>query len=73
MTGSVTRHTDDVRQLEANLFGLLHKWTFIPNRTVRDVALMIAMAGIIALALSGLVLFWRTRPRRTLTHTETRP
>jgi hypothetical protein len=34
---------------------------------------MIAMAGIIALALSGLVLFWRTRPRRTLTHTETRP
>ena len=66
MTGSVTRHTDDVRQFEANTFGLLHKWTFIPDRTVRDIALMVAMAGIIALALSGLVLFWRTRPRRPL-------
>ncbi len=63
LTGSVTRHTDDRRQVEADLFGLLHKWQFIGNRAVRDWALMIAMTGVIVLALSGLLLFWRTRRR----------
>lgn len=61
MTGSVTRHTDDARQFEAQTFSLLHKWMFIPNRTVRDWALMTAMAGLVVLAGSGLLLFWRTR------------
>ena len=63
MTGSVTRHTDDGRQFEAQVFSLLHKWMFIPNRTVRDWALMVAMAGLVVLAGSGLLLFWRTRRR----------
>lgn len=61
MTGSVTRLNDDQQQLEGNLFSMLHKWMFIANRTVRDWALMSAMAGIILLAASGLLLFWRTR------------
>jgi len=61
MTGSVTRLTDDAKQVEALSFSLLHKWMFISNRNVRDWALMVAMSSIIALAVSGLVLFWRTR------------
>jgi hypothetical protein len=61
MTGSVTRLTDDAKQAEANLFTYVHKWGFIRNRAVRDWALMLAMGSLIALAGSGLVLFWRTR------------
>ena len=61
LTGSVTRLTDDAKQVEATAFSLLHKWMFIRNRNVRDWALMVAMGSLIALAVSGLVLFWRTR------------
>ena len=61
LTGSVTRLTDDAKQVEANTFSLLHKWMFIHNRDLRDWLLMLAMSSIIALALSGVVLFWRTR------------
>ena len=63
LTGSVTRATDDAKQREATIFTVFHKWMFIKNREVRDWALMTAMAGLIALALSGLVLFWQTRRR----------
>jgi hypothetical protein len=63
MTGSVTRATDDRKQFEADLFGLAHKWTFIPWRGLRDWALMVAMGSLILLALGGLVLFWTTRRR----------
>jgi hypothetical protein len=34
-TGTVTRHTDDEKQFEANVF-LLHKFGFIHDRTIRD-------------------------------------
>ena len=61
MTGSVTRLNDDRRQLEGTIFVMLHKWMFITNHAVRDWALMVAMGSLIALAVSGLVLFWRTR------------
>ena len=63
LTGSVTRATDDAKQREATIFTVFHKWMFIKNREVRDWALMTAMAGLIALAVSGLVLFWQTRRR----------
>lgn len=61
LTGSVTRMTDDAKQVEATAFSILHKWMFIRNRNIRDWALMVAMGSLIALAVSGLVLFWRTR------------
>ena len=61
LTGSVTRLTDDAKQVEATTFSLLHKWMFIRDRNARDWALMVAMGSLIALAVSGLVLFWRTR------------
>ena len=64
LTGSVARHTDDRRQLEANIFSLFHKWAFIPNRTIRDWALMIAMAGLVVLAVTGVVLFLGTAKGR---------
>lgn len=61
LTGSVTRVTDDAKEVEATTFTLLHKWMFIRNRAVRDWALMLAMTSIIAVAVIGVVLFWRTR------------
>jgi hypothetical protein len=67
MTGSVTRFTDDARQVEANVFTYLHKWGFIRNRTARDVTLMCVMASIVLMALSGMALFWLSRPRRSAT------
>ena len=63
MTGSVTRATNDEKQREAWIFTYLHKWNFIANRTIRDWAFMLAMSAIMALAVSGIVLFWMTRKR----------
>lgn len=62
-TGSVARHTDDGRQFEANLFSLFHKYSFIPNKTARDVALATFTALVFLASLTGLVLFFVTRPR----------
>lgn len=64
LTGGVTRHTDDGRQFEANLFTLFHKFGFIPNRNLRDWALMLVTGGTFAVSLLGIVLFFLTRPRR---------
>lgn len=64
MTGSVARATDTAKQREAWSFTYLHKWNFIRNRTVRNWSLIIAMMAIMALAVSGVVLFWATRSRR---------
>jgi hypothetical protein len=61
MTGSVTRHTDSMKQLEAASFTYLHKWNFISNKRLRDAALIMVNLSLILLALSGLWLFWRTR------------
>jgi uncharacterized iron-regulated membrane protein len=63
-TGTVTRHTDNKKQFEANVFFLFHKFGFIPNKAVRDAAIVSAMAGITIVALGGVVLFFMTRPRR---------
>lgn len=63
-TGTVTRHTDNEKQFEANVFFLFHKFGFIPNKAVRDAVLVSAMAGITLVAIAGVVLFFITRPRR---------
>jgi hypothetical protein len=64
VTGGVARHTDDRRQLEANLFGALHKYNFIPHKPTRD-ALIVAFCALAFLAsLAGIALFVATRPRR---------
>ncbi len=62
MTGTVTRHTDNHRQLQATLFSLFHKFAFIPNKNVRNAVLSLTTGGIFLVACSGLVLFvvdWR--------------
>ena len=63
MTESVTRFTDEGRQWEANIFSNLHKLAFIPNKMLRDGILVVGTAGIFVLSLSGVVLFFVTRPR----------
>lgn len=67
LTGSVTRHTDNRRQFEANVFTNLHKLGFIPNKTVRDVVLTSLTFGVFLVAGLGIVLFVATSPiwRRT--------
>lgn len=64
MTESVTRHTDNYRQLEANIFGSLHKLNFIPNKTARDAVLTFTTFGIFCVSVAGIVLFFVTSPRR---------
>jgi hypothetical protein len=62
LTGSVARQTDDAKQFEATVFSLAHKWSFLP-RPWRDIALLMAMAGLMLLALGGILLAWMTRRR----------
>ena len=63
VTGSVARHTDDGRQLEADLFSLFHKYSFIPHKTARDAVLVAFTALAFLASLAGLALFFATRPR----------
>jgi uncharacterized iron-regulated membrane protein len=63
VTGTVTRHTDNRRQFEANLFSNLHKFMFIKNKDVRDFVLTGLTTGIFVAACLGIVLFFVTRPR----------
>jgi hypothetical protein len=65
-TGSVTRHTDRRRQLEADLFTNFHKLGFIPDKNLRDLVLTVTTTGIFLVALLGVVLFLATgvKPRR---------
>jgi len=63
LTGSVARHTDDGRQLEANLFSILHKYQFIPVKAWRDGLLVAVTATMFATALGGIALFFLTRKR----------
>ena len=59
-TGTVTRHTNNEKQFEANVFFLFHKFGFIPNKAMAETS----MAGITLVAIAGVVLFFMTRPRR---------
>jgi hypothetical protein len=63
-TGSVTRHTDDRRQFEANVFSNFHKLAFIPDKAVRDWVLVALTSATALVALLGVGLFFVTRPRR---------
>ncbi|MBL9130992.1 MAG: hypothetical protein JNG86_07325, partial [Verrucomicrobiaceae bacterium] len=63
-TGSVTRHTDRQRQLEATIFTNFHKLGFIPNKDLRDLVLTVLTFGTFLVALLGIALFFATRPRK---------
>jgi hypothetical protein len=63
-TGSVTRHTDDGRQFEANVFTNFHKLGFIPDKDLRDLALTMLTAGIFLAAVLGVILFFATGRKR---------
>lgn len=63
-TGSVTRHTDNRRQFEANFFSNFHKLAFIPDKVVRDWVLVGLTAATAVVALLGIALFFVMRPRR---------
>lgn len=60
-TGSVTRHTDDQRQFEANVFTNFHKLGFIPNKDLRDLVLTVVTFGAFVVAFLGVGLFFATR------------
>jgi hypothetical protein len=62
-TGSVTRLTDDGKQLEADIFTLFHKFGFIRNKDLRDWSLMLVTGATFAVSALGVVLFFLTRPR----------
>lgn len=64
LTGSVTRHTDDAKQMEASLFSLLHKFVFIPNKNARDFILLGVTIGVFIASALGVILFFITRPRK---------
>jgi hypothetical protein len=61
MTGTVTRHTDNHRQLDANIFGLVHKYAFIRDKNLRNGILTLTTAGIFLTALAGVLLYFRRR------------
>lgn len=66
-TGSVTRHTDNRRQFEADVFSNFHKLAFIPNKLVRDWVLVVLTAAAALVALAGVALFFVTRPKKRQT------
>jgi uncharacterized iron-regulated membrane protein len=61
LTGSVARHTDNRRQLEADIFSLLHKYQFIPAKAWRDGALVAVTTCMFITALGGIALFFLAR------------
>lgn len=63
MTGSVTRHTDNRRQWAADVFGIFHKLAFIRDARIRNGLLTFTTSGVALTALTGLVLFLRTRKK----------
>lgn len=63
-TGSVTRHTDDGRQLEARIFTNFHKLGFIPDKNTRDLVLTALTTATCIVALLGVALFFATMPRK---------
>jgi len=63
-TGSVTRHTDDQRQWEANVFTNFHKLGFIPNKDLRDLTLTVLTAATCVVSLLGVALFFMTSRKR---------
>lgn len=64
ITGSVTRHTDNSRQFEANIFTNFHKFGFIPNKDLRDLTLTVLTFGTFLVACLGILLFFLTGRRR---------
>lgn len=63
LTGSVARHTDDARQLEANIFSWVHKYSFVPVKAWRDGLLVAFTALAFLTSLAGIALFALTRRR----------
>ena len=63
VTGSVTRHTDRVRQFEANIFSNFHKLAFIRDKNARDIVLSVLTGGAALAAIAGIILFFATRSR----------
>ncbi|MBK8036168.1 MAG: PepSY domain-containing protein [Verrucomicrobiaceae bacterium] len=63
-TGSVTRHTDRERQLEATIFTMFHKLGFIRDKDMRDLVLTVLTFGTFLVALLGIWLFFATQPRK---------
>lgn len=59
MTESVTRYTDNQRQLEADIFSNFHKLAFIPQKDWRDWTLVTLTAGTLLTAIAGLALLIR--------------
>lgn len=65
MTGSVTRDTNDRKQFEASVFSNVHKFMFIKNKDLRDLALTFMTSGVFVVGVLGIALFFLARKNPT--------
>jgi hypothetical protein len=64
-TGSVARYTDNMKQFESNVFGRIHKWTFIKSKPLRDFLLTSFTLLSFVTAVLGIILFFKTRSKNS--------
>jgi hypothetical protein len=55
-TGSVTLYLNNIRAFGQHSFSTLHKLSFIPNKTIRDVVQVILVLMIVATTIMGLII-----------------
>jgi hypothetical protein len=67
-TGKLGAHITDADLAEGYSFAILHKHHFMDwgGKVVRDISTMFWAAGVIAMSVVGLVLWWRSRNRKAL-------
>lgn len=57
ITGSVTLYLNTPRAFSQKLFSVLHKFSFIPHKGVRDAMLMLAALSVLVTTIMGIVVF----------------
>lgn len=63
-TGGVTLYTNKYKKITSEAFSMLHKFSFIHHKPVRDVIQMALLLLIVVMSVTGVVLFkktWRSR------------
>lgn len=59
-TGGITLYTNKYKKITSEAFSMLHKFSFIPNKPVRDVIQMTLLILIVVMSITGIVLFKKT-------------
>lgn len=64
-SGILAAQVKDIDATEGFTFANLHKWTFLePNKDIRDILVMFFALGNAVVALMGLIMFTRKRPKQ---------